>query len=84
MAGKVSIGNQSFEDMRETKAFYVDKTSHISTWWNSGIPVTLITRPCRFGKTLFLDTVNQFFWLFVDTCGSAEASRISASPAALG
>lgn len=61
MAGQVSIGNQSFEDMRETKAFYVDKTSHISTWWNSGVPVTLITRPRRFGKTLFLDTVNQFF-----------------------
>ena len=48
----VSIGNQGFDDIRENKYFYIDKTDLIKEWWSSGDAVTLITRPRRFGKTL--------------------------------
>ena len=41
--------------------FYVDKTHFIREWWESGDKVTLITRPRRFGKTLTLSMLEQFF-----------------------
>ncbi|MBQ9058454.1 MAG: AAA family ATPase, partial [Atopobiaceae bacterium] len=61
MARTVSIGTQSFENIRTNNLFYVDKTSFISEWWNAYDDVTLICRPRRFGKTLNLDTVRCFF-----------------------
>lgn len=39
----------------------IDKTSFIKEWWESGDSVTLITRPRRFGKTLNMSMVEQFF-----------------------
>lgn len=57
----VNIGVQSFEKLRNNKAFYVDKTHFIKEWWEAGDDTTLITRPRRFGKTLNLSTVECFF-----------------------
>jgi len=61
MAGKVAIGIQDFADLIEKKYFYIDKTPFIREWWDSGDSVTLITRPRRFGKTLNMSMVEQFF-----------------------
>ena len=61
MAGKVAIGIQSFDKIREKDCFYVDKTSFIKEWWESGDDVTLIARPRRFGKTLNMSMLEQFF-----------------------
>ena len=58
MARDISIGSQSFEDMRTCGFFYVDKTYFVRDWWHAGDPVTLICRPRRFGKTLALQTVE--------------------------
>ena len=52
---------QKFSDIREENYFYIDKTSFIKEWWESGDSVTLITRPRRFGKTLTMSMVEQFF-----------------------
>lgn len=57
----ISIGAQDFEMLRMQAAFYVDKTDFIREWWNNLDPVTLITRPRRFGKTLTMSMVNCFF-----------------------
>ncbi|MBQ7457227.1 MAG: AAA family ATPase [Desulfovibrio sp.] len=57
----VTIGEQNFLTLREKNYFYIDKTKFIRDWWLGGDPVTLITRPRRFGKTLMLDTVKTFF-----------------------
>ncbi len=57
----VSIGNQNFADIRENNYFYIDKTSFIREWWESGDNTTLITRPRRFGKTLNMNMVEHFF-----------------------
>ena len=57
----VSIGNQNFADIRENNYFYIDKTSFIREWWESGDNTTLITRPRRFGKTLNMNMVERFF-----------------------
>ncbi|MBQ3786332.1 MAG: AAA family ATPase, partial [Lachnospiraceae bacterium] len=61
MARQVSIGTQDYASLIENNYFYIDKTSFISDWWNSGDAVTLITRPRRFGKTITMNMCNYFF-----------------------
>ena len=61
MARTVAIGIQDFEGVITGNYFYVDKTDFIREWWESGDSVTLITRPRRFGKTLNMSMVEQFF-----------------------
>ena len=61
MARTVGIGIQSYCDIIKKDCFYVDKTSFIREWWESEDSVTLITRPRRFGKTLTMSMVEQFF-----------------------
>lgn len=61
MAATVAIGIQNFDKLREGKYFYIDKTSLIREWWESGDDVTLITRPRRFGKTLNMSMLEAFF-----------------------
>lgn len=61
MAKTVAIGIQDFGDLIRKNYFYIDKTSFIKEWWESGDSVTLITRPRRFGKTLNMSMTEQFF-----------------------
>lgn len=61
MGRTISIGNQDFESIRKNNYFYIDKTYFIKEWWESGDTVTLITRPRRFGKTLTISMLEQFF-----------------------
>ena len=63
MAKTVAIGVQSFERLIEENYFYIDKTPFIKEWWESGDDVTLLTRPRRFGKTLNMSMLEQFFSL---------------------
>ncbi len=63
MARTISIGCQDYETIRRENYFYIDKTPFISEWWEGGDSVTLITRPRRFGKTLNMSMVEQFFSL---------------------
>ena len=63
MARTVAIGIQDFSTLIEKNYFYIDKTSFIKEWWESGDSVTLIARPRRFGKTLNMSMVEQFFSL---------------------
>ncbi|MBO5303092.1 MAG: AAA family ATPase [Lachnospiraceae bacterium] len=61
MPKTVAIGVQSFEKLIKGSYFYIDKTSFIKEWWESGDDVTLIARPRRFGKTLNMDMLDCFF-----------------------
>ena len=61
MARTIGVGIQSFDKIIEDDYFYIDKTSFIKEWWESGDDATLITRPRRFGKTLNMSMVEQFF-----------------------
>jgi len=63
MGRNVAIGIQNFNGIIENNCFYVDKTHFIKEWWESRDSVTLITRPRRFGKTLNMSMVEQFFSL---------------------
>ncbi len=61
MARTVGIGYENFEQLIQDGCFYVDKTNFIKEWWENKDIVTLITRPRRFGKTLTMSMVEQFF-----------------------
>lgn len=61
MARVVGIGIQDFSKIQRENVFYVDKTRFIKKWWESKDEVTLIVRPRRFGKTLTMSMVEQFF-----------------------
>ena len=63
MARKLGIGHQDFETVITTNNFYIDKTLFIKEWWENNDTVTLIARPRRFGKTLNMRMVEQFFSL---------------------
>jgi hypothetical protein len=57
---KLPIGMQDFKDLRERGFIYVDKTEFIYKLLQSGKPFFL-SRPRRFGKSLFLSTLKYYF-----------------------
>lgn len=61
MKKKIGIGVQEFDEIIEGNYFYIDKTHFIKELWESGEKATLIARPRRFGKTLNMRMVEQFF-----------------------
>ena len=70
MTRTVAIGIQNFADLIQKNYFYIDKTSFIKEWWESGDSVTLISRPRRFGKTLNMSMLEHFF--SVDYAGRGD------------
>ena len=61
MARTIGLGHQNFELLITKNNFYIDKTLFIKEWWENEDAVTLITRPRRFGKTLNMSMIEQFF-----------------------
>lgn len=61
MGRNIAIGIQKYSELIEKNYFYIDKTAFIKEWWESMDTVTLITRPRRFGKTLTMNMLEQFF-----------------------
>lgn len=55
------IGNDQFRDVRERGAYYVDKTLMIRDFIDYGNIAALITRPRRFGKSLNMTMLRDFF-----------------------
>ena len=57
---RLPIGIQTFRKMREEGCYYVDKTAYVERLLAKGAHYFL-SRPRRFGKSLFLDTLKEFF-----------------------
>ena len=57
---KLPIGIQTFGKIREDDFYYVDKTDYIRRLLDGGSHYFL-SRPRRFGKSLFLDTLKELF-----------------------
>ena len=57
---KLPIGIQTFRRIREDGCYYVDKTAHVRQLVDGGTHYFL-SRPRRFGKSLFLDTCKELF-----------------------
>ena len=57
---RLPIGIQTFREIREANCYYVDKTAYIRRLTDEGKHYFL-SRPRRFGKSLFLDTLKELF-----------------------
>ena len=57
---KLPIGIQTFRKIREDNCYYVDKTAYIARLVDEGTHYFL-SRPRRFGKSLFLETLKELF-----------------------
>ena len=57
---KLPIGIQTFRKIREENCYYVDKTAYIRRLSAEGA-CYFLSRPRRFGKSLFLDTCKELF-----------------------
>ena len=65
---KVGVGKSDFAALRESGNYYVDKTELIYELINdTDNAVTLFTRPRRFGKTLMLSMMENFFSIRKDS-----------------
>lgn len=56
-----AIGQQDFKKLREDGAVYVDKTAFVERIARSKIHYYFLARPRRFGKSLFLSTLQYFY-----------------------
>lgn len=61
------IGNDDFRKLREKGSYYVDKTLMIKEFIEMKDEVALIARPRRFGKSLNITMLREFFDLSVDS-----------------
>ena len=79
---KLPVGIQSFEKLRRDGYLYIDKTAFIWRLIQSSNPYFL-SRPRRFGKSLFLSTLAAYFLgqkelfkgLYVEQTEEAQAAQ---------
>ena len=63
---KLPVGIDNFEKIRKEKFYYVDKTQLIEQILEQWGEVNLFTRPRRFGKTLNMSMLQNFFEIGAD------------------
>ena len=55
------IGIQTFQNIIEGNYIYVDKTKYIADFRKKGMKYVFLSRPRRFGKSLFASTLHAFY-----------------------
>ena len=74
----ILIGGESFREIREQKCCYVDKTTFLEEMLAAIPPkVSLVTRPRRFGKTLMMTMLQEFFDIRKDSRDIFEGLAVS-------
>ena len=61
IVNKYPVGIQTFEEIREKGYLYVDKTKYIVDFREKGMKYVFLSRPRRFGKSLFASTLQAYF-----------------------
>ena len=67
MAVNIATSIDLFAQYRSSNCYYVDKTGFIEELIDQGEAAYLFTRPRRFGKTLFLSMLAEFFDITKDS-----------------
>lgn len=70
-------GIDNFAKVRESNCYYIDKTGFIKELLSETFDVNLITRPRRFGKTLTMSMLAEFFDICKDGRGLFEGLEIA-------
>lgn len=74
----IPVGISGFAQLRTTGCYYVDKTALVEELVGAqGNQVTLITRPRRFGKTLAMNMLSEFFDIRKDSRKLFEGLTVS-------
>ena len=74
----IPVGTSDFAEIRQEKFYYIDKTTLIEELLKTrGTKATLITRPRRFGKTLNMNMLSEFFDIRKDNKHLFEGLYIS-------
>ena len=63
---KLPVGIESFQEIRKAGFYYIDKTKMIEQLLEQWGKVNLFTRPRRFGKTLNMSMLRNFFEIGAD------------------
>ena len=58
---KYPVGMQTFDKIREGNYVYIDKTKYIAKMMENGSQYLFLSRPRRFGKSLFVSTLKAYF-----------------------
>ena len=58
---RLPYGNSNFESVRTENYAYVDKTRYIELLKNESIKNLFFIRPRKFGKSLFLSLLSDYF-----------------------
>lgn len=58
---KYPVGIQTFSNIREGGYVYVDKTKYIVDFLRNGSTYVFLSRPRRFGKSLFVSTLQAYY-----------------------
>ena len=61
IVNRYPVGIQTFENIREGNYLYIDKTKYIVDFRNKGMKYVFLSRPRRFGKSLFASTLQAYF-----------------------
>mgnify|MGYP002608524726 FL=1 len=61
IVNKYPVGIQTFDVIREEGYLYVDKTKYIADFRQKGMKYIFLSRPRRFGKSLFASTLQAYF-----------------------
>ena len=76
----ISVGVSDFEKIRRDGYYYIDKSGLIRGLLESSAEVTLLTRPRRFGKTLGMSMLANFFDITKDSRSLFEGLEIAGYP----
>ena len=75
---KIPVGISDFEEIRQNGYYYIDKTGLVEEILKTpATKVTLITRPRRFGKTLGMSMLANFFDIEKDSRSLFQGLEIS-------
>ena len=58
---QVPIGLDDFQELRQARRYFVDKSQLIAEFWRDAAKVLLLPRPRRFGKSLNMSMLKYFF-----------------------
>ena len=79
MKKALPIGVSNYRELKENDYYAVDKSKMIESYLINKYKVTLITRPRRFGKTLNMSMMAEFFDVTKDSKDIFEGTYISQS-----
>ena len=76
----IPTGVYDYRELKQENYYSVDKTLMIKDFLERGSEVTLVTRPRRFGKTINMSMMSEFFDITKDSKEIFKGTKIMDTP----